>query len=281
MNRANRQSAIGVVLPPEKPGSRLPKVECLLDLALTGVARLRRRSGVIAVLLAGALAAGCAAPVVANASAAPDDICRVPARITPAPAYSPPADEIVADEPTAFYMLALTWAPEDCRAKGEAPGYLIQCRENTFGFVLHGLWPNGAARRHPRYCGPASAISPATVGAHLCMTPSPTMLQHEWAAHGTCGWQTPEAYFEQAARLWRRVKAPGRLAPSMSAGDLRDAFVAANPWMKRDGIYIKTVEGGRLMDVRFCYDLAYRPMACKGSLGADDDTVLTIEPRSR
>lgn len=224
-----------------------------------------------------ALIAGCAVPT----DPAPLALCAVPAQVTPAPAYDPPADEIVADEPTAFYMLALTWAPEDCRANGDTPGYEIQCRDNDFGFVLHGLWPNGAARRHPRYCGPAPAIRPATVRKHACMTPSTVMQQHEWAAHGTCGWTTPEAYFDQAATLWNAVKAPAPLGPTMTAGDLRDAFVAANPWMKREGIYIKTVEGGRLMDVRLCYDLAYSPTACKGSLGAGDDAVLTIEPRRR
>jgi len=34
------------------------------------------------------------------------------------------------------------------------------------------------------------------------MTPSPSLQQHEWAAHGTCGWDSPEAYFAQAARMW-------------------------------------------------------------------------------
>jgi len=105
------------------------------------------------------------------------------------------------------------------------------------------------------------------------------MQQHEWAAHGTCGWDSAEAYFRQAASLWGAVKAPELSGPRMTAGDLRDAFVAANPGMKREGIYIKTVEDDRLMDVRICYDLAYRPMACPGSPGAGDATVLTVEPR--
>jgi len=235
---------------------------------------IRRLSPLLALLLV----AGCAAPAGVEPSAAAP-ACVLPASVAPAPAYDPPADEIEADEPTAFYMLALTWAPEDCRDNGDRRGYEIQCRDNAFGFVLHGLWPNGAARRHPRYCGPAPAISPATVRKTACMTPSTVMQQHEWAAHGTCGWDTPEAYFEQAATLWDAVKMPAISAPSMTAGALRDAFVAANPWMKRDGIYIKTVDDNRLMDVRFCYDLAWRPMACRGSQGAGDDTVLTITPR--
>lgn len=223
------------------------------------------------------LAASCTAPAeIAQVSPAP--ACALPATITPAPSYTPPADEVVADEPTALYMLALTWAPEECRAQGGDPDYVTQCRDNDFGFVLHGLWPNGAERRHPRYCGPAPAISAATVRRHSCMTPSPVMLQHEWAAHGTCGWETPEAYFEQAADLWDDVRQPALTATTLTAGALRDAFVTANPWMKREGIYIKTVEDDRLMDVRICYDLSYRPMACP-SIGAPDRVLLTITPR--
>lgn len=236
------------------------------------------RSTVCAGLLA-LLAASCAAPEKSASVAEDPRACIVPANMMPAPAYTPPADEVVADEPTAFYMLALTWAPEDCRANGGDRGYWVQCKVNNFGFVVHGLWPNGAARRHPRYCGPAPAISPATVRANACMTPSTTMQQHEWAAHGTCGWDTPEAYFAQSAKLWRALEIPMLTAATMTAGEVRDAFAAANPGVKREGIYIKAVEGNRLMDVRLCYDLDYHPMACKGSLGPADGVVLTITPR--
>ena len=229
---------------------------------------------VFSVILA-LLAAACTAP--AEVAQGPAPACALPAVITPAPAYTPPADEIVADEPTAHYMLALTWAPEECRARAGDPDYVTQCRDNAFGFVVHGLWPNGAERRHPRYCGPAPKISPATVRRHSCMTPAPTMLQHEWAAHGTCGWETPEAYFAQAADLWEDIRQPALPSGEMTAGAVRDAFVAANPWMKRQGIYIKTVQDDRLMDVRICYDLQYRPMACR-SIGAPDRVMLTITP---
>ena len=235
---------------------------------------MRSFRGLIAAAL---LLTGCAAP--GPEAAQPSPSCTPPTVVTPAPAYTPPADEVVADEPTAFYMLALTWAPEDCRENADDPGYAFQCRGHDFGFVLHGLWPNGAAKRHPRYCGPAPAIAAETVHQTACMTPSTTMQQHEWAAHGTCGWSTPEAYFEQAAKLWGDVSMPTLVGrATMTAGDLREAFVAANPWMKREGIYIKTVEGDRLMDVRFCYDRLYRPMACP-SIGAPDRVMLTITPR--
>lgn len=231
------------------------------------------RLGLPALALAAVLTAGFAPP-----AAPPPRACSLPGTVVPAPELTPPANEIVRGAPTAFYMLALTWAPEACRGRADDPDLAVQCRANRFGFVLHGLWPDGADGRHPRYCGPAPAIRPATVRKHLCMTPSPASLQHEWAAHGTCGWTTPEAYFADAERLWRGLRLPPMPATT-TAGGIREAFAKANPGVRRDGVYIKTVGDGRLMDVRLCYDLRYRPSACQGGLGAPDETVVRITPR--
>lgn len=227
---------------------------------------------VMVLAMAALLTSGFASP-----AAPPPRACHLPATIHPAPERIPPESEIVRDVPTAFFMLALTWAPEACRGKGGVPEFATQCRANRPGFILHGLWPNGAAGRHPRYCGPAPALSAATVRKHLCMTPSAASLQHEWAAHGTCGWTSPEAYFADAARLWRRLRLPP-MAATMTAGQIRDAFVAANPAFRREGVYIKATDG-RLEDVRICYDLTYRPAPCAGGLGASDGQVLRITPR--
>lgn len=230
------------------------------------------RAAAVALSLAALLTAG-----FASGASAPPRVCSLPGRVAPAPELTPPAREIVRDAPTAFYMLALTWAPETCRSKGGDPAFAIQCRRNNFGFVLHGLWPNGPAGRHPRYCNSAPPLSVATVRKHLCMTPSAAALQHEWATHGTCGWSSPDAYFRDAARLWRRLRLPP-MAATMTAGEIRDAFVKANPAFSRQAVYIK-VTGGRLEDVRLCYDLRYRPAACPGGLGAVDSATVAITPR--
>lgn len=214
----------------------------------------------------------------ASGASAPPRSCHLPKTITPAPELVPPANEIVRDQTTAFYMLALTWAPEACRGKGGDPELATQCQANNFGFILHGLWPDGMGGRHPRYCGPAPALSVATVKKHLCMTPSAASLQHEWAAHGTCGWATPEAYFEQASVLWRSVKLPS-MAATMTAGQIREAFVKANPSLIPVGINLRLTSDNRLRDVRLCYDLDYRPSACPGGIGAEDDVQVKITPR--
>jgi ribonuclease T2 len=186
----------------------------------------------------------------------------------------------VRDVQTAAYMLALTWSPEWCRTRAGARDAQFQCRQNHLGFVVHGLWPNGPGKRHPRYCAPAPAMSVATVRKHYCMTPSAGLLQHEWAAHGTCGWATPEAYFDKAQALWATINPPSLgFTPdrAVTAGDVRDAFLAQNPRLRRSGIYLKVGDGNRLMEARLCYDLQFRPAACRGSLGAPDHARIRIQ----
>lgn len=218
------------------------------------------------------------------AAASAAQSCVLPARL-PAPEMERVrADEVVADRTILFHMLAVTWMPHTCRAGGDGQGDLACGGENRFGWTLHGLWPNAEGKPYPRYCRPATRVSDATIRANLCRTPSVDLVQHEWAAHGTCGWDTPEAYFEQAATLYDglvkpdpEALAPGARGPT--AGQLRDAFVAANPGLPRDAIYIAVASGNRLREVRVCHDLSFKPAAChNGGLGAPDRVVLTVEP---
>lgn len=219
------------------------------------------------------LAAALAAPSLAGAE--PFRACALPRDLIPARASPPPAAEIVRDAPTASYALALTWSPEWCRTRKANVEAYGQCELNHLGFVVHGLWPNGSRGRHPRYCRPAPALSPATVRANYCMTPSAHQLQHEWAAHGACGWATPEAYFGRAQALWSRIQAPD-LSRAATAGDVRRAFVRRNRQIPLDGIYIKVAPGNRLEDVRLCYDLDFRPARCPSGFGAPDRARIRI-----
>ncbi|WP_269715151.1 ribonuclease T2 family protein [Caulobacter sp. NIBR2454] len=223
------------------------------------------------------LAALAALPVLAFAGAALADSCAVPANLAPAPAYVPPAEEVVRDQPVAHNLLALSWAPEWKRSNPPEHG----ARHGDFGFTLHGLWPNGAGKRHPRYCADAGPIDAETVRGMYCRMPSPGLLQHEWAAHGTCGWTSPADYFAVAARLYDSVKTP-RLeqipADQLTAGRVRSEFTALNPWLKREMIVVRIDGERRLGDVRLCYDLKFQPEACPGGLGAADDVLLRLTP---
>jgi ribonuclease T2 len=240
------------------------------------------RAAALALLLVLAACESAVPPAPVTAVAAAAARCEIPTGLTPAPAYDPPAGEIVRDVDTAYYLLALSWSPQACRSGKDYPDPELQCRDNRFGLTLHGLWPNGPADRHPRYCGPAPALQPATVRANFCMTPSPTLQQHEWAAHGTCGWASPEAYFARAGQLWDDLVMPDLEAipaDRLTAGAIRNAFVAANPDLPRTAIAVVLADDVWLREVRLCYAADFARIACPRGTGAPDRQRLRLSPR--
>jgi ribonuclease T2 len=216
----------------------------------------------------------------APALAAP--ACSPPAGLSPAPALAPRDDEVVKGVPIAYYVLALNWTPEWCRAGGSgAAASEMECAR-PFGFTLHGLWPDGARPPYPRFCRPAGALDAGTVRRMFCRTPSPVLLQHEWQAHGTCaGWATPQAYFAQASQLFDRLTIPrieGLRPGRLDAGAVRMAFALSNSRLRNDEIFVQASRAGALTEVRICYDLTFQPAACPGGNGAPDHLRLELAP---
>src|SRR3546814_6869806 len=83
-----------------------------------------------------------------------------------------------------FYLFSFSWSPAFC-ATAAGRRSALQCRDNHFGWVLHGLWPQYAASRGitppwPQYCGPVAPVPEAVLRRHLCATPDPRLLQCEW-----------------------------------------------------------------------------------------------------
>jgi ribonuclease T2 len=210
--------------------------------------------------------------------------CAIPKDVVPAQSEIPPADQVHTDVPIAAYLLALFWSPEACRAGIPESDKAIQCEANRFGFTVHGLWPNGPDKVHPRYCRPSPSLSVATVKANLCMTPSPWLLQHEWQAHGTCGWDTPEAYFAKERAVRDSIKVPNlKPGPSgtMTAGDVRAAFLKRNRGMTADGLNVRVNKDNRLTEVWVCLDLKFKLAACRGGNGTPDGVTIRVTPKKR
>ena len=200
--------------------------------------------------------------------------CRIPGTLQlPGP--------IRQDEPTiraavAGYTLAVSWSPEFCQGPGgRNPRNAVQCggqgggqgrgQGGPFGFILHGLWPEARSGPAPQWCTPPAPISPQTYRDNVCMTPSPWLLQHEWAKHGTCMVADPARYYQTAAILWRSLRLPD---PSRirSAGELRAAFVAGNPAFTRGGVGLVTGKGGWLREMHLCYGADFMPATCRRDL---------------
>jgi ribonuclease T2 len=169
-----------------------------------------------------------------------------------------------------------------------------------FDFVVHGLWPQSdrgnGAQGQPRACRlNAGGIKAATVRQHLCTVPGPRLMQNEWQAHGTCGWPTPEAYFNQIETLRARYTLPTYADlvtddQPVTAGQIKDAFVRLNPGkLTRANLVIdakrlrvtqaskKRNKANTLKEVKLCLDTAFDPIPCRET-GTLDETRVTITP---
>ncbi len=180
------------------------------------------------------------------------------------------------------YTLAASWSPEYCRTRAGSPANSRQCsgRQGRFGMILHGLWPEGA-RRSPQWCRSAQPIRAADLRQNLCATPSPQLLGHEWARHGSCMTQSPAAYFAIQRVLWANVRWPDfdrvSRVDGLNAGDLRKAIADANPRWKAAQIGVELNPRGWLEGVRLCYDREFRAAACpEWERGAEDGAAVSI-----
>lgn len=203
--------------------------------------------------------------------------CRLPQRIeAPRPVTPDGASRRL---PVARYTLAASWSPEFC--KGDRGSMQCSGRNGRFGFVLHGLWPEARVGPPPQWCSLAPRPAPELIRRNLCMTPVPWLLEHEWAKHGSCMTKTPEAYFRTASILWGSLRWPDadRLSrkEGLTVGDLREAFVVANPEWKREMVGLELSRNGWLRELRLCYGRNFMPEACpRGALGPADSAPLKI-----
>jgi len=182
--------------------------------------------------------------------------------------------------PIASYTLAASWSPDYCKTSGDTASPQCSGRNGRFGFVLHGLWPEAAFGPGPQWC---SSLQPSVpeLRANLCITPSPDLLAHEWAKHGSCMARTPVQYFRAAAILWRSLHWPDvdRLSrkDGLTVRDLREAFVAENPAWRPDQVGVVLSRTGWLREMRLCYSRRFLPARCdRRRLGTPDAAPLKI-----
>ena len=213
-----------------------------------------------------------AALVAAPAFAAPS--CHIPDALDVPHEENASANQPSRVVPISGYTLALIWTPQHCRRS--VPGAeSFRCTEGKqFGFSLHGLWPDGEGKSWPQYCAPAPILSRATIAAHYCATPSPQLLQHEWAKHGTCmAGYTPDRYFDLSDRLFGQLKYPHMAALSrrpLTADQLRRAFAARNPDVPADAVRFNLDAKGWLQELWICLDKSFAATSCPAPAGDGD-----------
>jgi len=156
-----------------------------------------------------------------------------------------------------FYVLSLSWSPAFC-ASDAGRNSRQQCgSDRTFGFVVHGLWPQND-QGYPEFCGTdKSERVPDSLGRSMFdIMPSMGLIGHQWRKHGSCSGLTQAQYFEKTRDAYERIKLPADISSGdqtkrLSADAIEAAFVDANPGMTKSGIAI-SCEGPRLEEVRIC-----------------------------
>jgi ribonuclease T2 len=204
------------------------------------------------------------------------NVCRIPARLD-LPEVRKPYDEPSRSVPVTGYTLALSWSPEFCRSRGDD----VQCdpANGRFGFIIHGLWPEGEGREAPLWCS-AAPIPRQVVRDQFCAMPSPRLIAHEWAKHGSCATRNPGQYFAASRKLFGAIRFPDMdtlSRQSLSVGDFKRMLVAYNPTIPASAINIEA-SGGWLREVRLCLTAKLLPEPCPRSRarGARDTGKLRI-----
>ncbi len=91
----------------------------------------------------------------------------------------------------------------------------------------------------------------------------------------------PETFFQVSAVLWESIHWPDADTLSqkdgLTAGDLRDEFLALNKGWRREAVGLNINPTGWLREIRLCYDKRFRPARCPPErFGPSDATMLKI-----
>lgn len=212
--------------------------------------------------------------------------CRIPDRIDVPRLERAPRGEAARTVPISGYLLSMSWSPQYCASRRNAGERrdAVQCggAAARFGWVLHGLWPQGSGAQYPGWCRPARIVPQPVLKEHLCMSPSVQLMQRQWAKHGICMSPTPAAYFRAASILFRAVRFPDMAdlaRSSQTAGSLRRAFAAKNKGVSGAMLAVTTDRSGWLQEVRLCLNLRMRPAICQPQQrGLRDGNPVKIRP---
>ena len=182
-----------------------------------------------------------------------------------------------------YYLLVLSYAPDFCnQPQGDKDPRECGAGRHV-GFVVHGLWPQGETGRGPENCGSASAVSQAVIQATLNYIPTESLIQHEWAAHGTCSGLSADDYFAALRKARDSVTLPDDLnQPSqelqLSPSQIEAKVATANPTFPAAAFRTSCYQDGELQEVRACLNKDLSPRECGQSAGECTTASVTLLP---
>lgn len=164
-----------------------------------------------------------------------------------------------------YYVLALSWSPQHCTTPAGRRD-AVQCGgARSYSFIVHGLWPQ-YERGWPQDCGGGATLSGMLIQETLDIMPSPKLIRHEWAKHGTCSGLAPAAYFALARKAFNQFRAPEAYGKPdreiyVSPAKYKTAWMDANPGLESSEFAV-LCSGRFLQEVRVCLDRNLNPRPC-------------------
>jgi ribonuclease T2 len=161
-----------------------------------------------------------------------------------------------------YYLLSLSWSPEYCYSHQTSP----ECSEHL-GLIVHGLWPQyNGSNSGPEHCG--NQPGPSNPAGLLDIVPTVSLVQHEWATHGTCSGLSADDYFGLMRKLFTSFHLPPQLNHPSRQGiirtaDLKRAIEQSNPGLNDSEIAL-TCTGPYLREVQLCFTKDGKPQPCAG-----------------
>jgi ribonuclease T2 len=117
----------------------------------------------------------------------------------------------------------------------------------------------------------------------LTYIPTQSLIQHEWATHGTCSGLSVANYFAAVKKARDGVKVPAELdqpgqQATLSPGDVESRMAAANPGYPREAFRTSCYRDNQLEEIRICLDKNLAPRACGRSAGECQAGSVTMLP---
>lgn len=188
--------------------------------------------------------------------------------------------QAVEPQPFESWVLALSWSPQYC-ASTQRPDELQCDRRRAYGFIVHGLWPQGGPDKAA--CPKPAKLPRRYIERMLPLMPSPGLIQHEWNKHGACTGWGPDEYFATIERAWKSVRIPHayqdvRAYQTLPMSQLEREFAQDNPGFSADSIGVQC-KGPYLQEIRLCLDKDLAPRNCGTRVRDRCGKQLTLRPQ--
>ena len=168
-----------------------------------------------------------------------------------------------------YYLLTLSWAPEFCATNPQGKSSTECDPKKHMGLVVHGLWPQYNNGKWPQDCASTPPVSSATVTHMMPMMPGSSLIQHEWAKHGTCSGLSTDDYFAAIEKLYNGLQVPDDFKnPSSSSqtkpSDIEQKFAAAN--QAPAGAFRISCPQNKFSAVEVCLSKDFKYQACPNTV---------------